>query len=87
MYLDASPTQKETRNSFLLKFPRNVSPREKWVNSSKRNNFIHGKQRHVCSQHFHGAQKQGRSVIPIIFPLLPQSKHQKCLPLKLPSKR
>ena len=66
------------------KFPRDVSFREKWVNSIKRKDFI-------PSQHFHGAKKQGRSDVPIIFPLLPQSKQRTPpnirLPLEPPAKR
>ena len=38
------------------KFPRDVSLREKWVNSIKRKDFI-PEQYRVCSQHFYGAQK------------------------------
>ena len=73
------------------KFPRDVSLKEKWVNSIRRKDFIPGKQLCVCSQHFHGAKNQGRSDVCILFPLLPQSKQRKppkmCLPLELPAKR
>ena len=65
--------------------------REKWFNSIKRKDSIHGKQYRVCSQHLHGAKKPGRSDVPIIFPLLPQSKQRKppkiSLPLEPPAKR
>ena len=53
---------------------RDVSLREKWVNSIKRKDFIPGEQHRVCSRHFHGVKKQGTSDVPIIFPLLPQSE-------------
>ena len=57
----------------------------------KGKDFIPGEQHRVCSQHFHGAKKQGRADFPIIFPLLPQSKQRKPpkirLPLDPPAKR
>ena len=66
--------------------------REKLVNSIKRKDFIPGEQHRVCSQHFHGAYRQSRSDVPIIFPLVPQSSKQRkppkiCLPLEPPAKR
>ena len=71
------------------KFPRDVSLREKWVNSIKRKDFNPGEQHPVRSQYFHGAKKQGRSDVPIIFRLPPQSKQRKLpklhLPLELPA--
>ena len=73
------------------RFPRDVSLREKWVNSIKRKDFIPGEQHRVCSQRFHGAKRQGTSGILNIFPLLPQSKQRKPpkihLPLEPPAKR
>ena len=57
MYLDTTPTQTETRNS-LFTSPRDVPLREKWVNSTKRKDFIPGEQLRVCSQHFHGAKSK-----------------------------
>ena len=82
---------KRARELSFHKFPRDVCLREKWVNSIMRKDFISGEQHHVCSQHFHGAQKQGRSDVPIIFPLLPQPKQRKPpkirLPLEPPAKR
>ena len=83
-------TQRDKALSFH-KFPRGVSLREKWVNSIKRKDFIPGEQHRVCSQHFHGAKKQGMSDVPVIFPFLPQSKQRKPpkirLPLEPPAKR
>ena len=73
-----SNTERDKELSFH-KFPRDVSLREKWINSIKRKDFISGEQHRVCSQHFHGPKKQGRSDIPTIFPLLAQCK-QKSLP-------
>ena len=90
MYLDATSTQKDKALSFH-KFPRGVSLKEKWVISIKRKDFIPGEQQHVCSQYFHGAKKHGRSDLPIIFPLLPQSRQRKPpeihFPLEPPAKR
>ena len=65
-------------------FPRDVSLREKWGNSIKRKDFNPGEQHSVRSQHFQGAKKQGRSDVPIIFPLLPQSKQRKLPKIYLP---
>ena len=75
MYLDATPTQKETRNSLFTSL-KGCILREKWVNSIKKKDFIPGEQHRVCSQHFHGAQ-QGTSDVLIILPLLSQSKQKK----------
>ena len=78
MYLDTTPTQKKRDKELSFhKFPRHVSLREKLVNSVKRKDFIPGEHHRICSQHFHGATKQGRSDVPIIFPLFPQSKQRK----------
>ena len=86
----SSNTKRDKELSFH-KLPRDVSLREKWVNSIKRKDFIPGEQHRVCSLHFHGAPKQGRSDVPIIFPLLPQAKQRKPpqvrLPLEPPVKR
>ena len=83
-----SYTKSDIELSFQ-KFPRDISLREKWVNFIKRKGFIPGEQLCVCSQHFHGAKKQGSS--PIILLLLPKSKQKKtpkiCLPLEPPAKR
>ena len=85
-----SNTKRNKELSFH-KFPKDESLREKWVYSIKRKDFIPGEQQRVCSQHFHGAKKQGRSDLPIIFPLLPHSRQRKppkiLLPLKPPAKR
>ena len=74
MYRDATLTQKGTRNSLFHKFSRDVSLREKWVNSVKRKDFIPGEQHRVCSQYFHGPKKQGRSDVLTVIPLLSQFK-------------
>ena len=55
-----SNTKRDKELSFH-KLSRVVTLREKWVNSIKRKDFIPGEQQRVCSQHSHGAQKQGRS--------------------------
>ena len=82
---------KRDKELLLQKFPGDESLREKWVNSIKRKYFIPGEQYCVCSEHFHGAKMQGRSDVPIIFLLLPQSKQRKppkiCLSLESPAKR
>ena len=76
-------TKRDKELSFH-KFPKDVSLREKWVNSTKRKDFIPGEQHCVCSQHFHGTKEQGRSDVPIILPLLPQSKQRKPPKIRLP---
>ena len=80
-----------TKRKKELCFFKDVSLREEWVNYIKRKDFIPGEQHSVCSQHLHGAKKQGRSDITIIFSLLPHSKQRKppkiCLPLESPTKR
>ena len=81
-----SNTKRDRKLSFH-KFPRDVFLREKWVNSIKRIDFIPGEQHHVCSQHFHGAKEQGRSDVPIIFPLLRESLQKIHLPLEPPASR
>ena len=80
------PTQKEKRDKefSFYKFPKDVSLKEKWFNSTKRKDFIPGEQHRVYAQHFHGAKKQGRSDVPIILPLLPQSKQRKPPKIRLP---
>ena len=82
-----SNTKRDKELSFH-KFPRVVFLREKWGNSIKRKDFIPGENQRVCSLHFHSANRQGRSDVPIILPLLPQSKQRKppkiCLPLVQP---
>ena len=57
-----SNTKSNKKLSFLM-FPRDVSLRVKWVNSIGRKNFIPGLKHCVCSQHFHGTRKQGRSLL------------------------
>ena len=92
-YVPGCDSNKKKRDKELSfhKFPRDVSLREKWVNSIKRKDFIPGEKHRVCSQCFRGAKKQGRSGILIILPLLPQSKQRKPpkirLPLEPPAKR
>ena len=89
MYLDATPIQKETRNSLFTSFLGCIFERE--MDFIKREDFIPGEHHCLCSQHFHGAKKHGRSDVPIIFPLLSQSKQRKPpkihLPLEPPARR
>ena len=71
-----SSTKRDKELSFH-KVSKDVSLREKWVNCIKKKDFIPDGQHRVCSQHFHGAKKQGRSDVPVTFPLVPQSKQRK----------
>ena len=47
-----SNTKRDKELSFH-KCPRDVSLREKWINSIQKKGFIPGEQHRVCSQHFH----------------------------------
>ena len=71
-----SNTNRDKELSFH-KFPRDVSLREKWVNSIKREDFIPGEQQHLCPQHFHCCQKGRQIRHPCYtFPMLPQPKQR-----------
>ena len=91
VYLDATPTQKETRNSLFTSFQGRIFEREMGQFYQEKG-FLFLVSSTMCAYSiFMVSKKQGRSDVPIIFPLLPQSKQRRApkipLPLEPPAKR
>ena len=81
---------KRDKELSLHKFPRDVSLREKWVNSSKRKDFIPGGKQRVCSQHLHVLKSKADQISQLYFYcfLSPNREaSQICLPLQPPANR